>query len=939
MGRDAIQLEDAVSTISEEYLLEFTLEYGIPESLHLELPGPEETIVDFPEGWMSFSKRPRKNTPQCYTKPFDSLKNWNNRFFWVDERIFPTVVACRASAPKDKMPSADSYFAADVTILDTYRTPFHKQPELLLCLVGLKMDLFNLISAPNPARVKTGTRPRAAHEVPLLTVTVSHIIEMEDTTVASGSSETPSTLETIIDLHLEFPGPEETIVDFLEGKVGVYTKFFEFSNYRIPISQFLFDILGYYQIHLSQLSVIGAAKVSHFEINCHVLNINPTLNLFCVFYVSSYTSGWMSFRKRPGKNTPQCYTKPLDSLKNWNNQFFWVDERIFPTVVACRASAPKDKMPSADSYSATDVTILDTHRTPFHKQPELLLYLVGMSQSYFLGDDVYPTFSYDDDREMDLFNLISAPNPARVKTGTRPRAAHEVPLLTVTASHVIEMEDTTVASGSSETPSTLEKSPLDFANENPSQLITEGDGTEDQVQGELSCGIPPEENPTTTEVVLELEKEVVAMGPCVNKRHRKRGSDEADANAPPKVLRKDHATVRPEQSAKSVFQDPLQQKPSYGVQDQFLCGTGSLGVREIKPSHGPGDRCQEKLSINQGGVDHQQHRIPSCRQSMASPGYFSELRHLPNADFLSQYNINLARQVAMGSQLRLRFEQEVRLLKKAKAKIARRDHRIQVREEEIKRLDHEVKSLRTVEVEVHGLRNRTKNLETLLEAEVDMKKTAEAKNAKLAQVTGEERIKAAFKEFKKYEDDKVEQRCAKMDARLDALRIDFDVELYPHMLTVIAGRRWVIGYGLRLAMMKCGESMKLSDTGEDAPQWIRKLHSSSSQLKIPVYPEVCDAKDPWAFKEEILLEDAIAANISHAKKKKRCRVVYHTHGVGSAHHARSDGVSVSVPTVAPQGIAILLADAATQTEIYEDEASSRLPRSKSLPPMYNLDWP
>ncbi|GJU27072.1 hypothetical protein Tco_1165693 [Tanacetum coccineum] len=62
------------------------------------------------------------------------------------------------------------------------------------------------------------------------------------------------------DLHPELPGPEETIVDFLEGKVGVYTKFFEFANYRIPLSQFLFDVLGYYQIHLSQLSVIGAAK-------------------------------------------------------------------------------------------------------------------------------------------------------------------------------------------------------------------------------------------------------------------------------------------------------------------------------------------------------------------------------------------------------------------------------------------------------------------------------------------------------------------------------------------------------------------------------------------------------------------------------------------------------------------------------------------------------
>ncbi|GKD77477.1 hypothetical protein Tco_1340098 [Tanacetum coccineum] len=119
---------------------------------------------------------------------------------------------------------------------------------------------------------------------------------------------------------------------------------------------------------------------------------------------------------------------------------------------------------------------------------------------------------------MDLFNLISAPNPTKVKTGTHSRAAHEVSLLTVTASRVIDMEDPA------------------------------GDGTRDQVRDEVSREIPSEENPTTTWVVPELEKEVAVMGPRVNKRRRKRASDEADANAPPKVLRKDHATARPEQN-------------------------------------------------------------------------------------------------------------------------------------------------------------------------------------------------------------------------------------------------------------------------------------------------------------------------------------------------------------------------------------------------------
>nr|GEY18047.1 hypothetical protein [Tanacetum cinerariifolium] len=330
-------------------------------------------------------------------------------------------------------------------------------------------------------------------------------------------------------LHLELPGPGETIVDFLEGKVDVYTKFFEFANFCVPISQFLFDILGHYQIHLSQLSVIGAAKVSHFEINYRVLNIVPTLNLFHVFYIPSFNSGWMSFSKRQRKNTPQCYTKPLDALKNWNNRFFWVDEKIFLTIVDWHTSAPKDGMPAANLYSATDVSVLDTYRTPIQKQPEVLLCLGGLGRRYFPGGDVHLTFLDDDDRDMDLFNLISAPNPTKVKTETRPHVAHEVPLLTVIASRVIDMEDVTVA---------------------PAPNNYSGGEAEDRVQGEVAYEIPLTGNASATGVALEtgLEKKVVAMGPHVNKRRRKRGNNQVETNASPQVLKRDHDAFCPAQS-------------------------------------------------------------------------------------------------------------------------------------------------------------------------------------------------------------------------------------------------------------------------------------------------------------------------------------------------------------------------------------------------------
>ncbi|GKG54146.1 hypothetical protein Tco_0557669, partial [Tanacetum coccineum] len=54
-------------------------------------------------------------------------------------------------------------------------------------------------------------------------------------------------------------------------KTGMYTRFIEFANFRIPLSKFLLCVLEYYQINLSQLSVIGAAKMSHFELMCRVL--------------------------------------------------------------------------------------------------------------------------------------------------------------------------------------------------------------------------------------------------------------------------------------------------------------------------------------------------------------------------------------------------------------------------------------------------------------------------------------------------------------------------------------------------------------------------------------------------------------------------------------------------------------------------------------------
>nr|GEX76312.1 putative reverse transcriptase domain-containing protein [Tanacetum cinerariifolium] len=642
-------------------------------------------------------------------------------------------------------------------------------------------------------------------------------------------------------LHPALPGPEDRIVDFPEGKIGVYTS------------------------------------------------------------------------KRPGRNTPQCYTKPLDSLKNWNNRFFWVDERVFPTVVDWRMNAPKDGMPAEGTYSIKAVRVLDTRHTSIQKQPEMLLCLVGISHRYYLGDELYPTTNCRPlTVDMDLFNLIRALNPTKVKTGSRPRAPHEVPLLTLTPPRVIEMDEP-AATDSSGVPSTIERSPLDFAHEA---------GASDH--GTAALEMPSSEDvPATTAPGAGQAEETATMDPSAAPKSCKRDRYETDVNAPPKSMRRDHADPRPFGSShegKSLAAIQLSLASTVVVPEDAPVGVSNpyplsfvdassrhpVDVAQSSPGiaatgdpksenasspaevGSPGSVYQPKWGVTNGSLLDTPEACQDLVDHVAPPSYFSELRHMHNEEFLRQYNVNLAWQVAMGSQLRLRFEQEAKLLRKSVAQVARQDKRIQARELEIR------------------------NLKASLEAEANAKRAAEDKSAGLSQEL--ESMRAQFSDL---QDERVEQRCAEMDARLDALSIDFDEELYPHMLTATAGRRWVIGRGLRLAVMKCGmgfehgqaqrslESIEAYDSEAKAKfvaalQDIRDLRPSSSQLTILVYPEVRDPWNPWACKEEIGLADAIATNISRAEKKKKCRIVCHTHGVGSAHHARSDGVPVSAPTVVPR---------------------------------------
>ncbi|GJU67006.1 hypothetical protein Tco_1253265 [Tanacetum coccineum] len=240
-------------------------------------------------------------------------------------------------------------------------------------------------------------------------------------------------------LHPVVPAADASIADFPVGKVGVYTRFFEFANQRVPLSLFMCNVLNHYRLHISQLHCIGAAKISNFEVNCRLLAINPTVHLFRAFYHTCWSNGWVSFSKRAGRL--QCYTEKLDALRRWREMFFWVDDALVPWDFAfyTQGSLPRDERPPPGSYSMEDAELINENRIPINAYSEAFLCHMGISRNYFQSPEEVPTFIGDDGREMDLFSVVHLSKPKQVTEGVRPLRDGEEPLLESTAGRTMEL--------------------------------------------------------------------------------------------------------------------------------------------------------------------------------------------------------------------------------------------------------------------------------------------------------------------------------------------------------------------------------------------------------------------------------------------------------------------------------------------------------------------
>nr|GEY34279.1 hypothetical protein [Tanacetum cinerariifolium] len=274
------------------------------------------------------------------------------------------------------------------------------------------------------------------------------------------------------EVHPILPNQVDTMHEKPTGKIRLYTRFFDFANFRLPLSTFVVDILRPIRINISQLSVIRAAKVSHFEILCRVYRILPTVGLFWCFYVNSKKSGY---------------------------------------DFACLASFPwhtakhmvRDPVPGAADFSGQDYATFVVHPSPFRKFLEPFMCLVGLSRHYTLDEETYTRFVHKNEEggcillylcyvfyglvvllltvlsffvDIDLFAFIHAPDPTKVRVAEREREVDEPRLLDAIVGRTIPLLSVAPDRANNELEASVERL-FDKGASHPPKKLREDHGT------------------------------------------------------------------------------------------------------------------------------------------------------------------------------------------------------------------------------------------------------------------------------------------------------------------------------------------------------------------------------------------------------------------------------------------------------------------------------
>ncbi|GKC98547.1 hypothetical protein Tco_1168822 [Tanacetum coccineum] len=406
-----------------------------------------------------------------------------------------------------------------------------------------------------------------------------------------------------------------------------------------------------------------------------------------------------------------------------------------------------------------DAELINENRIPINAYSEAFLCHMGISRNYFQSPEEVPTFIGDDGQEMDLFSVVHLSKPKLVTEGVRPLRDGEEPLLESTAGRTMELvlEQPEVESTDVLAPTPLRSVP--GATVEPPRLDATSVGSSEDAD------------------VAGAESEA---GEVDSGLKRKRATS---------------VTARARQRGRSVY---CTQSYESNVESSLVVGC-LLYVRSV-----------EATSDSSAPVTHAGQSPPhtspltaddiSRRDRETGPKAFEGM---PVDQLMGEFDMVTAQQAALVVQLRARFASE-------RSQSVQKDEEILLLKTQLAEGQAEAESSRS-----YAQKLADEKMALLVKVEQERADSAEYKASCHWAVKylegGKNNHFARLDDFRQ----RVEGLLEKQEEKLRILSIEYDEELYPHMLSAIAERRWLISHGLRLAVMSTLESQEVKQSFGD----------------------------------------------------------------------------------------------------------------------------
>ncbi|GJY50750.1 hypothetical protein Tco_0441597 [Tanacetum coccineum] len=601
------------------------------------------------------------------------------------------------------------------------------------------------------------------------------------------------------EVHPQLPNLDQTIHEMPTGKIGVYTRFFEYANFRLPFSTFFVDVLRYYRIHISQLSVIGEAKVSHFEVLCHAHGFEPTVGLFPCLYVNSKNKGWMSF-----KMDLLSFIRTADPIKvRIGERQRSEDEpklldttvgRIVPLLSVAPARAESKLDASIDRlFDEAGFTVVTTAvEDVIPLQPRRLK--KRKTTVVYAGGSSHPSKKLREDHE----TLSGA------SVGGKSKFVVQQLLVEAVQNVVVRGEPTPT---------------LPFVTSSVSAMPErEEEDHTDSLAGANLC-------------TIGAPQWFIISSNSFHHSGANIAEAEADSFIRPSVPLMTMTTTV------TSTADPTTTAKEKLVDSDFIVG----GIRTVvKP-----DTDIQKVYVPQWSVTNGSHLDDgsTCREMVdefAPPRFFASIRGMEHDQLFTEFNVGATRQMSLSAEVRMCAEFNIREKRRLSAIVEEKNLLLKTRDEEVANLKAQLLVKEAEATEAIRLRAEVQTLadrNIVLEREkgeldikvVDLAATVKVHKLEASSAVLQDKVTAYdnfIGQLEKFQDDRIREmneKLNKFDVDLVELSLHLEERFYPHLLTTISGCRWLLTHGLELAIAKCLNSTEyLSSLGAAIVKAVKK---------------------------------------------------------------------------------------------------------------------